>query len=256
MVGLAGGLILFFSERWARFVSTYAIAFAAGVLITVSLIDLLPEAAHLIGEDAYLYVLFAFLAGFLLEQWFEHFHQDDHERAGKSKNAKKDKSSFVPLIVLGDTIHNFIDGVTIAAAFLANPGLGLTVAISTLLHEIPHEIGDFGIMLNAGYSKTKVILINFISALATFIGVGLVLVFSDQAAGMLGIFLAIAAGMFIYIAGTDLLPRVTMTDTHRLPKIIVVFLGVLVMLSIGGLVPHSHESLEDVHEHETHYHEK
>lgn len=241
VVGLIGGLLLIINKKWAKIVSTYSIAFAAGVLIAVSLADLLPEAVHQLGETAYLYVLLAFLAGFLLEQWLDHFHHHDHTIGDKEPNTPGKRSTLVPLIVLGDTIHNFIDGVTIAAAYLANPGLGFTVAVSTLLHEIPHEVGDFGIMLHAGYSKVRVVLINFLSALSTFVGVALVLIFSEQAEQLLGVFLAVAAGMFIYIAGTDLLPKVTKSDSNRLAKTIVLFLGVLIMMVVGLIIPHSHD---------------
>lgn len=248
VVGLAGGLLLITNKKWAGIICTYSIPFAAGVLITVSLIDLLPEAVHQVGENAFVYVLLAFLAGFLLEQWLDHFHHHDHGRGDNEPDDISKKRTIVPLIALGDTIHNFIDGITIAAAYLVNPGLGVTVAISTLLHEIPHEIGDFGIMLHAGYSKSRVILINFLSALSTFLGVVLVLIFSEQAENMLGLFLAVAAGMFIYIAGTDLLPRVTKSDTNRFAKTIVLFLGVLVMILVGIIVPHDHELEEDNHD--------
>ncbi len=235
IAGLAGGIFLLLNKKWANTICAYSIPFAAGVLLTVSFVDLMPEAIHQMGEQALVYVLIAFMGGYVLEQWFDHFHHHDQD---SSLNAH-DVHEFVPLIVIGDTVHNFIDGIAIAAAYLVSPGLGVTVAISTLLHEVPHEIGDFGIMLHAGYTRMRVLAINFLSSLTTFIGVFVMLFLGEKVENALGVILAIAAGMFLYIASTDLLPRVTKASTGRARKTIVLLVGIAVMVIITRLIPHS-----------------
>ena len=111
-------------------------------------------------------------------------------------------------MIFGDTVHNFLDGVAIAAAFLVNPSLGLVVALSTFLHETPHEIADFGILLSAGWSRQKAFVANLFSALATFPGALLTYFYASRVESAVGVLLAIAAGLFLYVAATDFLPEV------------------------------------------------
>lgn len=234
VAGLLGGLILLSDKRWSRILCVYSIPFAAGVLLAVSFLDLLPEAIHQMGESALVYVLVAFVAGYVLEQGLDHFHHHDLEIS----HSAQDKS-IVPLIIIGDSVHNFIDGVAIAGAYIVDPALGVIVAISTLLHEVPHEIGDFGIMLHTGFKRSQVLLFNFLSSLTTFIGVGFVIALGDQIESILGVILSISAGVFLYIASTDLLPRVTKASTGRTHKTLVFFVGIAVMVIITRLIPHN-----------------
>src|SRR3989338_4735946 len=201
VLGLVGGLIMLAVKPWSRVLSAYAVPFAAGVLLTVSLLGLLPEAAEIIGEAAFLAVFLGFLASYLFESAFFALHH--HE--GHAHEAKQKAS--VGLIIFGDTIHNFIDGVAIAAAYLINPGLGLVTAISTFLHEVPHEIGDFGVLLKAGWKRKSILIVNVLSASTTFLGAGVVWMWSENH-DLVAKLLAVAAWLFLYLGASDFLPHI------------------------------------------------
>lgn len=232
LAGLIGGVVFLVRKDLARTLCKYAVPFAAGVLLSVSILHLLPEAAHEIGESAYVYVLAALLAAFLFEQYFAHLHHHEHHK-------RSDLKSSVPLVIFGDTIHNFIDGVTIAAAYLANPTFGVIVAFASFLHETPHEIGDFGILMSAGWSRRKTFVANFFSALATFPGALFVYFFTDRAESSIGILLAISAGVFLYLGASDFLPEVGEEErgVSTLKKLAVLLLGALAMYALTFITP-------------------
>ena len=143
VISLIGGLLLLSSKQNAHKLALYATPFAAGALLAAAFIDLLPEAAHMGSFDVALYAtLGGILLFFMLERflrWFHHHHEHEHDASTKQTDPK------VPLIVIGDTVHNFIDGIAIAAGFLVDPTTGLIVTLAVAAHEIPQEIGDFGL---------------------------------------------------------------------------------------------------------------
>ena len=108
----------------------------------------------------------------------------------------------ISLVIFGDTIHNFIDGVAIAAAYLTDPSFGVVVALATFLHETPHEIGDFGILVSAGWSRGKTFMANLFSALATFPGAMFVYFFAQGAHEKVGILLSVSAGIFLFLGAS------------------------------------------------------
>lgn len=207
---LLGGIILLYKEKFALKFSHFLAAFAAGTLLGTVFFDLLPEAVHesenlkKIGVEAniFLFTLSGILGFFLLERfihWFHH-HQHDYEHEPTKPT--------IPLIVLGDSVHNFIDGVVIAATFLVSIPLGIVTTLAVAAHEIPQEIGDFGILLHKGMKRKKIILVNLISATAALLGALLSYWIGDSIAVSLPILLAITAGFFIYIAASDLIPEI------------------------------------------------
>lgn len=237
-VALIGGILFLVNRKWSDWLSCYSTAFAAGILLTVSLTGLLPEAIHAIGEAAFLVTLLSFLAAYLFEHLFFGIHHHNHLGHGK------DYSSAIPLVIIGDTIHNFVDGIAIAASYLITPGLGVIVTISTFLHEIPHEIGDFGILLRAGWKRKRILLVNVISASFTIVGALFVMVISDNEA-IIGYSLAFSAGLFLYLGASDFLPHIHEGDKKRNDLISALLIGVLVMLAVNMLFPHSHESEDE-----------
>lgn len=229
VAGLVGGIIFLLKRNWSKKLSFYAIPFAAGVLLSVSLLHLIPESVEIMGDGAYLYILFSFLGAFIFEKYFAslHHHEEHSDTLQKST---------IPLVIFGDTIHNFIDGVAIAAAYLAAPGLGLTVALSTFLHETPHEIGDFGVLISRGWSRKKTFIANLLSAMATIPGALIVFYFFPNAGEEnIAWLLAIAAGIFLYLGASDFLPEVGEHDNKRdtLIKVILVIVGVIAMYSMS-----------------------
>ncbi len=232
IAGLIGGVVFLVKDNWAKTLCRYAIPFAAGVLLTIALIDLLPESALVIGLSAYTITLASFLAAFFFEQYFAQLHHHQGHGHSQLKNT-------VPLVIVGDTIHNFIDGVAIAAAFMVEPVFGLVVALASFLHETPHEIGDFGILLSAGWSKKNTFLVNMFSASTTFLGALLVYFFVADKPEVIGVLLAISAGLFLYLGASDFLPEVGKgKGKYRTSKLAVLLLGVLIMFLVIKLVPH------------------
>ncbi|MBU0572780.1 ZIP family metal transporter [Patescibacteria group bacterium] len=232
VAGLVGGVVFLLKKEWARTLCKYAVPFAAGVLLSVSLLHLLPEAVHLIGEPAYFIVLIALLFSFFFEQYFAHLH---HHEGHKHVTIK----ASAPLVVFGDTIHNFIDGVAIASAYLVDPYFGLVVTLSTFLHETPHEIGDFGVLMSAGWSRGKTFMANLLSATATFPGALLVYFYLRNAHDKIGILLAISAGIFLYLGASDFLPEVGEEEkgVSTWKKLSLLVIGILLMYFLSVISP-------------------
>ncbi len=242
VIALLGGVIFLLVKKWSRILAKFSMPFAAGVLVTTAMLGLLPEAVHMMGQKAFLVALVSFLVAYLFETLFCDLHHHD------SEDHDHHHTSSIPLVIVGDTIHNLIDGITIAAAYFVNPGLGLVTAVSTFLHEVPHEIGDFGILLKAGFSRKKVFLVNLISALSTIVGAMLVY-FWMPSQSVLGVLLAVAAGMFLYLGASDFLPKAS-KGIDGLKAVLVILLGVGMMYLTLSAVPHSHDH---ENQHETHH---
>jgi zinc and cadmium transporter len=208
LFSLVGGVILAFTKKGRGF-ATYATAFAAGALLAAAFADMLPEALEE-GSDTHLVLLCA-LGGlvffFLLEGAINGFHRHSQKSA--------ELHPVVPMIVLGDTIHNFIDGVAIAAGFLISPTSGVIVTLAVAAHELPQEIGDFGIMLSKGVKRRKALLINILSSLATTVAAVVFFILGDNNDLSLAPLVAVVAGFFIYIAATDIIPTIHQSKDRR-----------------------------------------
>jgi len=229
ILGLFGGVVFLFDTKISKALANLSIPFAAGVLLSVSFLHILPEAFEIGGNFMGFIVLFTFVLSFIFESTILNIHHHDCSDC--------DHVNFSPmLLMLGDTIHNAIDGAAIAAAYLVDPSLGVVVAISSFLHEVPHEVGDFGVLIKSGFSKTKAMILNFISALSAFIGAFFVIYFSQIFENSLSLLLAITGGMFIYLGASDFLPHTK--ENFRLTKIVSFLLGILIMMIIFVFLPH------------------
>lgn len=201
LVSLVG--ILFFNIAKKRMDSLlfFLISFSAGTLLGAAFFDLLPEAIE--GAKAALALEFAFcgvVAAFAMEKII-HWH---HHHAGSEKEHTHPLGM---LTLVGDGAHNFFDGVAISAAFLVNVPLGVATTIAIACHEIPQEIGDYGLLLYSGYSRTKALLFNLLSAFTAIAGGVLFYFFSGMVQNVEAYALAFTAGMFIYISAADLFPE-------------------------------------------------
>lgn len=181
-------------------------SFAAGALLSAAFLDLLPE-AFLNGQTEIILntVLIGIIAFFLSERslfWFHHHHGD----AGIEE--KKEKKPVTLLLMLGDSLHNFIDGAVIGGSFLSNIPLGILTSVAVFFHEIPHEIGVFGALLHEGLTYRKVVLYNMVSGVAAIIGALLAYSYLSNLNSIVPYVLAFAAGNFIYIAASDLIPEI------------------------------------------------
>lgn len=208
---LIGGVFLLLNEKKTLKYSHFLAAFAAGTLLGTVFFDLFPEAieeAEHIAEEfgvetnIFLWALLGILGFFLLERFVHWFHHHQHEY-GEEK-----VKPTIPLIIAGDSVHNFIDGVVIAATFLVSIPLGIVTALAVAAHEIPQEIGDFGILLHKGLRRKKVLFVNIFSALTAIAGALISFWVGERIETSIPILLAVTAGFFIYIAASDLIPEI------------------------------------------------
>src|SRR3989337_1824166 len=195
---LVGRLFLLLKQNVTQAFSNKLISFAAGALIAAAFLDLLPEASELAEDaDIFLPAFLGFLSFFFAEKYIRLFHY--HHGHGEKP------STF--LVLIGDGVHNFVDGITSAVSFLASIPLGITTTIAVAAHEIPQEIADMGVLLANGLSKTKALFFNVLSAATALLGAIIAFTIAGQIEKYLYLFLAIAAGHFIYIAASDLIPE-------------------------------------------------
>jgi zinc and cadmium transporter len=235
VIALFGGVIFLYNRKLSSVLEKYSVPFAAGVLVTVSILGLIPEAEHMLGESTYWIVLVSFLGVYI----FEHLFFGIHHHGEEDGHTHEIKKSSVGLVIFGDTIHNFIDGVAIGAGFLINPNLGWVTAFSTFLHEVPHEIGDFGILLKAGWTRSKILVVNIISALMTVVGAFTVYFFSHSET-LNGTLMAISAGVFLYLGASDFLPKIKDQNNSKLKSILPLIIGAGIIMATILLLPHEH----------------
>jgi len=199
------------------------VSLSVGALLGGAFLHLLPELLEEgILKELFIFVLGGILLFFVLEKFvfWHHCHHAEHEHL-----------CFTYMNLVGDAVHNLLDGILLAGAFLIDINTGFATTIAVLLHEVPQEIGDFGVLLKGGFSKKKALFANFLTALTAFIGAGLALLFNSLIVGIIPILVAVAAGGFIYIAGTDLIP-----ELHKNPKISESVLQLLFILIGIGLM--------------------
>lgn len=226
---LIGGFILLSYEKFALKISHFLASFAAGTLLGTAFLDLLPEASHEAeesGTNIFLWTLIGIIIFFLLERFIHWFHH--HEEA---REHNKEAKSTLPLIIIGDTVHNFIDGIIIAATFLVSIPLGIVTTLAVATHEIPQEIGDFGLMLQKGLSRKMIILVNILSAAVAFTGAIITYLLGNILEAYIPIFLALTAGFFIYIAASDLIPEIHYEKSKKFAviKSLLLLLGVILI---------------------------
>jgi zinc and cadmium transporter len=226
LFSLIGGLLLISNKKTAYSLAIYATPFAAGALIAAVFLDLLPEAIAEQNADSVMLatligiVLFFYLERFL--HWFHHHHGHDTQKGFHKRPAS--------LIIIGDTLHNALDGVAIAAAFLINVPTGIVTTIAIAAHEIPQEIGDFGLLLARGYSRKKVIIINIASALSTTIMAIITFKLGSADNLPLGLLIGLSAGFLLYIALSDLIPTIHESTSRKK------FIDIKAILFLVGII--------------------
>ena len=237
-VGLAAAFALTVRTAWVPMLVSYAI----GALLGAAFLEVIPHAFERTNaHTAALTILAGIFVFFILEKLvlWRHCHTEDCE-AHDHHAEPHDHGRSGMMILVGDTVHNFIDGVLIAAAFLESTQLGIITAIAIVAHDIPQEVGDFLILLHSGYSKTKALVLNMISSLASIAG-GVLGYFALQAIdGAVPVLLGIVAASMIYVAVADLIPGLhKRTELHAtVSQALLIAVGVgsiaLARLVIGG----------------------
>ncbi len=212
-LSLVGGIVLLARADWVRRFSVHFVSYAAGVLLAAAFLDLLPEAFELTRggpEPLLLATLSGFIFLFLVERTFARFHAHPaHVGHGHGNQPEPTRTTTPQLLLVGDTIHNFIDGAVLAAAFLVSVPLGIITALAVAAHELPQEIGDFSVMLSRGWNRAKVLWANITSSLANLVGALLVYFSQSSIEPLLPLLLATTSGIFLYIAASDLIPEIT-----------------------------------------------
>ncbi|MFA6162066.1 MAG: ZIP family metal transporter [Methylobacter sp.] len=247
---MAAAAFLLLPDRHRNAVLPHGISFAIGALLAVAFWGLIPEAFAEIKPEQFQSLSGTILAGvlgfFVLEKlliWRHcHFgsceaHGDEDDRSHEHSHSHGMVKSAGALIILGDSIHNFVDGVLIAAAFLTDVQLGIVTSLAVAAHEIPQEVGDFAILLHSGYSKRKALFYNMFASLTTVLGGVLAYFGLEGLHDSLPYFLALAASSFIYIAVADLIPSLhKKTDMKTsLQQIALIAAGVLLICLLHGI---------------------
>ncbi len=231
------------------------ISLAAGALLAVSFLDLLPEAVEAVSDPAPIFatVLVSFLLFFILEKYL-HWHHCRCDNCGP--NDQETKDSMVITNLVGDSIHNLMDGFLIATTFMLDVRVGMITTFAVVIHEIPQEIADFGVLLYAGLSKRKAIFINFLFALTAVVGGIAFFFFGRSFAHLIPFMAAFAAGNFLYLATSDLIPELHHEkDPKRvLQHTIWLLAGVAIIYLVTIVTPHNDTHIEpDNHGNESHY---
>ncbi len=212
------------------------IGFAAGVLLAAAFLELLPEAVEHAGPgegNVFVWALGAMVSFFFLERFLHGFHEHDEGHEGHDHHRSAIASR--ALILIGDGLHNFVDGVVIATSFMASPALGLATTLAVAAHEVPQELADFSILVRGNLSPARALALNFASGLTALLGVLLCFAFREWIEAHVASCLTATAGMFIYIAASDLIPelhhsRHRASWQHALPFVIGV--GLVALLSV------------------------
>lgn len=234
-----------------RYLLLIFVGIAVGALLGDSFIHLIPEATESLGtHTAALWVLAGMGIFFVLEKFLHwHHHHDTHEvtegqHVHECTDCDEHIRPFGFLIIVSDVLHNLVDGVIIAAGFLISPEAGIATSLAVALHELPQEIGDFGVLLHAGFSRAKALVANVASSFSAFLGAALVFIIGTNIEAAVPIFSALAAGSFIYIATADLVPELHRHAKLResLVQLAAVAVGVLIMFSLSFSEAHHDES--------------
>jgi zinc and cadmium transporter len=247
------GILLTLSRReWIISKMHYLLSLAAGTFLGVVFLDLIPEAFEA-TENAPMWMLFGFILFLVLSRGLFWYHHHHHDQESDMENHPAPRG---PLVIIGDSIHNFVDGTLIAFSFLASPALGVATTVAVLVHEFPQELADFFVLLSAGYSKKKAIMLNILSSIPTLIGAIIAYLLGSSIEWIIGPMLAITAGNFLYLAASDILPEITKREEGsgmRIAKqIIILIIGIAIIWVTLNIFPHAHGESDDHTDEEVH----
>jgi zinc and cadmium transporter len=227
LVSLIGALLFFYKKGSIHKYVMPLVGLSAGALFGDAFFHLIPEVLEneSVTDFAMIAVILGIVSFFVLEKFLMWHHHHDTEEHAHDKELPVGK-----LILFSDALHNFLDGVIIAVSYSVSVPVGIATTIAVILHELPQEIGDFGLLIHSGYSRSKAVLFNFISSLSAVLGflVASFFIFSEDIVSLVSAF---AAGSFIYIAGSDLIPELKNKNISRASIIEFAFmlLGVVLM---------------------------
>ena len=226
-ISLIGIFAFSIKEKKLAAILIYLVSFSTGALFGDAFIHLLPKAANDYGAGIMFSI--SILAGIIISFIIEKFIHWQHCHLPQKENHIH---HFAVMSLWGDSIHNFIDGLIIGASYLMSIPVGIATTLAVIFHEIPQEIGDFGILLHGGYTKKKALLVNFLTALFAFGGLLVSFIGLSSIKNINSFLIPFAAGNFIYIAGSDLVPELHRELSGRvsLKQLIAMIFGIVLML--------------------------
>jgi len=225
MLSLLGAIFIVFQRKLIDSMTTYLLAFSSGILLGTTFYDLIPEGFDSLQTSVYTWVIVGMVTFFVLEKfihWHSHVEKIDEGRVSKKHVAY--------LSLIGDGVHNFLDGAIIGVTFLTSVPLGVVTTIAVVAHEIPHELGDFFLLIYGGFTNKKALWYNFLSALTAVLGTIVVFIFSANILAVSPYLIGFAAGNFLYIAASDLIPELHQKRNMTISVIQTICLVVGVML--------------------------
>lgn len=245
LVSLVGIFPLLRKKKMSESTLLILVSLSAGTLFGGAFFHLIPEGIEFGGLTlgTMLSLVSGIVVFFILEKFIHWHHHSDHHHPSKAhKQMHGHAYHLAPLNLIGDGVHNFLDGIVIAISYLVNIPLGIAATVSVVLHEVPQEIADFGVLLYAGLSKKKALIFNFLSAVTAVFGAIFGIVVSSKLPWFNGFALPFAAGNFIYIAGSNLVP-----ELHKHCKIkesvfhlISFLIGIAIMIGLLFIGGHTH----------------
>ncbi len=242
VVSLIGGALLISKKNVAKKLAHYATPFAGGALLAAVFLDLLKEGLESSESETVLLATVVGILIFFIAEGFLHWFHHHHEHTDQPLKDRKDPT--VTLIIIGDTLHNALDGVAIAASFLISVPTGIVTTIAVAAHEIPQEIGDFGLLLSKGMRRKEVLMVNLLSAVATVFFAALTFELGSENALPLGVLLGLSAGFLLYIALSDVIPTIHNNRDHNKRFSIQALLLVLGAVFVGLSIQVAHKYIE------------
>jgi zinc and cadmium transporter len=230
IASLIAAALLLWELKWSERIAVLMVGFAAGGMLGAALFDLLPETTAEIGL---LPSIFYTAVGLVVFWFIEHKLLAHHHKKGDHIHKHPEATAY--LVLFGDTVHNFVDGVAIAATFLVSIPLGVVTGFAVFIHEIPQELGDVAILLRGGMSRIRIVVFNFLSALVAVLGAAMGLYALGSLQGLVQPLLGFTAGGFLYLAVFDLLPETYRQSGkyHSAPLAVILGFAVIVLLSFA-----------------------
>lgn len=240
LLSLVGIFTLSLSEEGLHRILNFLIAYSAGTILGASLFDLMPEAVEIVDKElVFPLIAFGFVFFLFMERglyWYHgHGHKHEFEAHDHAEKAMGLTKSFAYLNIMGDFVHNFIDGMIIAASFINGTTIGIATSIAVAFHELPQEMGDYGILVYAGMERRPALFYNFAAALSIVVGGLFGSFFISRVAELSGWMVAFSAGAFLFLSASELIPEIHDDNDWRKSLIHIIFLllGMFTIYALG-----------------------
>jgi zinc and cadmium transporter len=240
-LSLIGIVTISLSSRTLHRILMIIVAYSAGTILGAAIFDLLPEAIELVDESlVYPIIAFGFVFFLLLERLLYWYHGHGHMHEIEERVRGAPTKNFGYLNLIGDFIHNFIDGMIIAAGFINSFGTGIATAIAVAFHELPQEMGDYGILVYAGIERKRALILNIAAALSIVVGGIFGSIFLGLAESLGGWMVAFSAGAFIFLSASELIPEMHKEKdrSKNLIQVVILLLGMLTIYGLGLVFSH------------------